>query len=50
MPRFAAGTLLALIAWSLEQAAAPSPADLQRAYRTLVGRALASPVVSRGLP
>jgi AcrR family transcriptional regulator len=50
MPRFAAGTLLALIAWSLEQAAAPSPADLQSAYRTLVGRALASPVVSRGLP
>jgi AcrR family transcriptional regulator len=40
VPRFVASTLLALIAWSLEQAEAPSPAKLQELYRSLVGRAL----------
>jgi AcrR family transcriptional regulator len=40
VPRFVAGTLAALITWSLEQAAAPPPAELQAAYRALVGRAL----------
>jgi hypothetical protein len=41
VPRFVAGTLLALVAWSLELTPAPSPAELQAAYRALVGRALA---------
>ena len=40
VPRFVAGTILALIAWSLEQAVAPAPAELQGTYRALVGRAL----------
>jgi len=40
VPRFVAGTILTLIAWSLEQAVAPPPADLQNAYRALVGHAL----------
>jgi AcrR family transcriptional regulator len=40
VPRFVAGTILALIAWSLEQAAAPAPVELQGMYRALVGRAL----------
>ena len=40
VPRFVAGTVLTLIAWSLEQAVAPQPVDLQKAYRTLVGHAL----------
>jgi len=40
VPRFVAGTILTLIAWSLEQAVAPPPADLQQAYRALVGHAL----------
>ena len=40
VPRFVAGTILTLIAWSLEQAVAPQPADLQKAYRALVGHAL----------
>jgi AcrR family transcriptional regulator len=39
-PRFVAGTILTLIAWSLEQAVAPPPADLQERYRALVGHAL----------
>jgi AcrR family transcriptional regulator len=42
VPRFVAGTILALIAWSLEQAAAPAPVELQGTYRVLVGRALHS--------
>jgi AcrR family transcriptional regulator len=41
VPRFVAGTLLALVAWSLELTPAPLPAELQAAYRALVGRALA---------
>ena len=41
VPRFVAGTLLALIEWSLEQQPAPSAAELQATFRTLVGRALA---------
>jgi len=40
-PRFIAGTLLTLLAWSLEQPAAPSAAALQDTFRSLVGRALA---------
>jgi AcrR family transcriptional regulator len=40
VPRFVAGTILALIAWSLEQRPAPTPAELQTAYALLVGRAL----------
>jgi len=40
VPRFVAGTILTLIAWSLEQVVAPSPAELQETYRALVGRAL----------
>ena len=40
VPRFVAGTILTLIAWSLEQAVAPPPADLQAAYHGLVGYAL----------
>jgi AcrR family transcriptional regulator len=40
-PRFVASTLLTLIAWSLEQPAAPTPAALQDTFRSLVGRALA---------
>jgi AcrR family transcriptional regulator len=40
VPRFVAGTILALIAWSIEQRPAPTPADLQAAYASLVGRAL----------
>ena len=40
VPRFVAGTILALIAWSLEQADAPAPVELQRTYRALVGAAL----------
>jgi AcrR family transcriptional regulator len=40
VPRFAASALLALIAWSLEQAETPAPARLQNAYCSLVGRAL----------
>jgi AcrR family transcriptional regulator len=40
VPRFVAGTILALIAWSLEQADAPTPVELQGTYRALVGRAL----------
>jgi AcrR family transcriptional regulator len=39
-PRFIASTLLTLIAWSLEQPAAPSPSELQKIFRSLVGRAL----------
>lgn len=39
--RFVASTLLALIAWSLQQTTAPSPAALQDTFRSLVGRALA---------
>ena len=41
VPRFVAGTMLALIAWSLEQQPAPSAAELQAALRILIGRALA---------
>lgn len=40
LPRFVAGTILTLIAWSLEQAVAPPPSDLQNAYRALVGHVL----------
>lgn len=40
VPRFVAGTILALIAWALEQQPAPTPAELQAAYALLVGRAL----------
>jgi len=40
-PRFVASTLLTLLAWSLEQLAAPAPAVLQETFRSLVGRALA---------
>jgi AcrR family transcriptional regulator len=40
-PRFVASTLLTLLAWSLEQPAAPAPAVLQGTFRSLVGRALA---------
>jgi len=39
--RFVASTLLALIAWSLQQTTAPPPAALQETFRSLVGRALA---------
>jgi AcrR family transcriptional regulator len=39
--RFVASTLLALIAWSLQQPVAPAPASLQDTFRSLVGRALA---------
>jgi len=42
VPRFVAGTILALIAWSLEQRPAPTPAELQAAYALLIGRALRS--------
>jgi hypothetical protein len=38
--RFVASTLLTLLAWSLEQAAPPTPAELQITFRLLVGRAL----------
>ena len=38
--RFAGSTLLTLLAWSLEQAAPPTPAELQITFRSLVGRAL----------
>ena len=41
VPRFVASTVLALIAWSLEQAELPSAVELQRVFKTLVGRALA---------
>ncbi|HEX7374471.1 MAG TPA: helix-turn-helix domain-containing protein [Steroidobacteraceae bacterium] len=41
VPRFVAGTVLGLIAWGLEQEPAPTPEDLQAAYRSLVGQALA---------
>lgn len=40
VPRFVAGTILALIAWSLEQRPAPTPAELQAAYALLIGSAL----------
>ena len=40
LPRFVASTILTLVAWSLEQPDPPSPAQLQLAYRRLVGRAL----------
>ena len=40
VPRFVAATLLTLIAWSLEQTEAPTPAELQALFRRLVGRAL----------
>jgi len=40
VPRFVAGTVLALIAWGLEQTPAPTAAELQTAYRALVGPAL----------
>jgi AcrR family transcriptional regulator len=40
VPRFVAGTILTLIAWSLEQATAPPPTELQSAFRSLVGGAL----------
>jgi AcrR family transcriptional regulator len=40
-PRFVASTLLTLLAWSLEQPAAPAPTALQHTFRSLVGRALA---------
>jgi hypothetical protein len=40
VPRFVASTMLALVAWSLEQAETPPPAKLQSLYRSLVGRAL----------
>jgi len=39
--RFVASTLLALIAWALQQQTAPPPAALQQTFRSLVGRALA---------
>jgi|GEM_PF-4117476 len=39
-PRFVASTLLALIAWSLEQTETPRPTNLQELYQSLVGRAL----------
>jgi AcrR family transcriptional regulator len=38
--RFVASTVLALIAWALEQQNAPSPSEMQAAYRALVGTAL----------
>jgi AcrR family transcriptional regulator len=41
VPRFVASTILALLAWSLEQAASPTPASLQDAFRSLVGGAIA---------
>jgi AcrR family transcriptional regulator len=40
VPRFVAGSILALIAWALEQDPAPAAEDMQSAYRALVGRAL----------
>jgi AcrR family transcriptional regulator len=40
VPRFVAGTVLTLIAWSLEQSPAPSPAELQASFKALIGRAL----------
>jgi AcrR family transcriptional regulator len=39
-PRFVASTVLTLIAWSLEQAVAPTPVELQKTFRALVGGAL----------
>lgn len=39
--RFVAGTLLTLLAWSLEQSAVPTPTTLQDIFKSLVGRALA---------
>jgi len=41
IPRFVAGTLLALVAWALEQQPEPAADDLQATFRILVGRALA---------
>jgi len=38
--RFVASTLLTLIAWSLEQAVSPAPAELQQTFQALVGGAL----------
>jgi AcrR family transcriptional regulator len=43
VPRFVASTMLALIAWSLEQPMVLSAAELQDLYRSLVGRALQVP-------
>ena len=40
VPRFVAGTVMTLIAWSLEQQPPPTAAGMQSAYRSLVGRAL----------
>jgi AcrR family transcriptional regulator len=40
--RFVAGTILAMIAWALEQDEASSPARMQATYRLLVGSALAA--------
>ncbi len=40
--RFVASTLLTLIAWSLEQADPPAPAELQQTFQALVGGALGS--------
>jgi AcrR family transcriptional regulator len=39
IPRFVASTLLTLLAWSLEQAVTPTPVELQKNFRALVGRA-----------
>ena len=38
--RFVASTILTVVAWSLEQTEPPPAAQLQQAYRGLVGRAL----------
>ncbi len=40
IPRFVASTLLALVAWSLEQTVTPAPMELQKNFRALVGGAL----------
>ncbi len=40
LARFVAGTMLLLIGWSLEQTEPPPPAQLQAAFRRLVGPAL----------
>jgi AcrR family transcriptional regulator len=40
--RFVAGTILAMIAWALEQDEASSPVRMQATYRLLVGSALAA--------
>lgn len=48
VPRFVAGTVLTLIAWSLEQDPPPTAAGMQAAYRSLVGRALEGGRITTG--